>query len=71
MLGSSMAIVATGPRPGKTPISVPRTEPPKAYKRFCSVNATLKPSARLFNRSMSASQRARNDGHSGIVRFRP
>jgi hypothetical protein len=30
MDGSSMAMVATGPRPGSTPISVPSTVPKKA-----------------------------------------
>jgi hypothetical protein len=33
MLGSSIAMVATGPRPGSTPISVPSTAPPKAYSQ--------------------------------------
>src|SRR5574343_1230597 len=53
MLGSSIAMVATGPRPGSTPIRVPRTAPPKAYSRLVRVKAVWKPSARLFSRSMS------------------
>src|SRR2546423_10624814 len=48
-------MVATGPRPGSTPINVPSTEPKKAYSRFWRVNATPKPSARLCIRSMSCS----------------
>ena len=48
VIGSSMAIVASGPMPGSTPISVPRKQPTKQNHRFCSVNATLKPSIRLL-----------------------
>src|SRR4051812_21177616 len=52
MLGGSIAIVATGPSPGSTPISVPRTAPPNAYSRFWKVNATPKPSARFCSSSI-------------------
>src|SRR3990167_6953006 len=45
-------MVATGPRPGSTPISVPSTAPPKAYSRLVSVKATPKPSDRLLSKSM-------------------
>ena len=31
VIGSSMAMVATGPMPGSTPISVPRITPMKQY----------------------------------------
>ena len=31
--GSSMAMVAVGPRPGKTPIAVPRKTPDEAVKQ--------------------------------------
>src|SRR3990167_362235 len=48
-------MVATGPRPGSTPIKVPSTAPPKAYSRLVSVKATPRPSARLFKRSMCGS----------------
>ena len=47
-----MAMVATGPTPGSTPISVPRKHPMKAYIRFCIVKATLNPRDRLLMRSM-------------------
>ena len=40
VIGSSIAMVASGPMPGKTPISVPRSTPMKQYHRFCSVSAT-------------------------------
>src|SRR3569832_1995483 len=51
--GSSIAMVATGPMPGSTPISVPSTQPMKAYSRFSGVTATPKPIARLWKRSMA------------------
>jgi len=41
--GSSMAIVAIGPRPGKTPISVPSMAPRKAYQRLISDSEVWKP----------------------------
>src|SRR6185369_11919329 len=62
MDGSSIAIVATGPKPGSTPISVPRMQPKNAYSRFCSVNATPKPSARLCIRSMVGSSEVQEGG---------
>ncbi|CFO04972.1 Uncharacterised protein [Bordetella pertussis] len=51
-MGSSMAMVGTGPMPGNTPIRVPRMQPSNAYARFSGVNATEKPSIRLSNNSM-------------------
>src|SRR5687767_14740730 len=53
VIGSSIAIVASGPMPGSTPISVPRKTPMKQNHRFCSESATLKPRIRLLKRSMS------------------
>src|ERR1043166_1329498 len=47
VIGSSIAMVATGPIPGNTPISVPSITPMKQYHRFCRLSATLKPSPRL------------------------
>ena len=41
--GNSMAMVATGPRPGSTPTSVPSNAPTRQNNRFCGVMATLKP----------------------------
>src|SRR5688500_7003058 len=51
--GSSIAIVASGPMPGSTPIRVPSSTPMKQNHRFCSISATVKPKMRLLNRSMS------------------
>ena len=50
--GSSMAMVATGPRPGKTPTAVPTKTPIRQYIRFVSVSAVSKPRARLLKISM-------------------
>src|SRR3981189_1040031 len=53
VIGSSMAMVATGPMPGRTTISVPSMQPSSAYIRFWKETATLRPSARLLRRSIS------------------
>src|SRR3954452_21305019 len=51
-------MVATGPMPGSTPISVPSRQPMNAYSRLIGVTATPKPMERLVIRSMvSASSR--------------
>jgi hypothetical protein len=55
VIGRSMAIVAVGPMPGRTPISVPSSTPMKQKPRFWSVEAVAKPSERLSNRSMVGS----------------
>src|SRR5688500_17161136 len=55
VIGNSIAIVASGPMPGNTPISVPISTPMKQYIRFCSEKATPKPKMRLSNSSMTAS----------------
>src|SRR5215210_6371429 len=59
VIGSSIAIVASGPMPGNTPISVPRKQPMKQNHRFCSVNATPNPSDRLASKSISVSYEER------------
>src|SRR6478609_1638711 len=59
--GSSIAMVATGPMPGSTPISVPSTQPMKQYSRLMGVTATPKPVARLANSSMSLFPSARDE----------
>src|SRR5690554_4652610 len=51
-MGSSMAMVGTGPMPGSTPISVPSRQPSRQYARFSSVSATEKPSSRFSNSSI-------------------
>src|SRR5205085_5632922 len=48
VIGSSMAIVATGPMPGNTPISVPSRQPTRAKSRLIGVAATPKPMTRLW-----------------------
>src|SRR5262249_30649509 len=55
VIGSSIAMVATGPTPGRTPISVPRSTPIRAYSRLIGLIATPKPRTRLWKRSMRAS----------------
>src|SRR5262245_11363248 len=52
VIGSSMAIVASGPMPGSTPIRVPRNTPMKQYHRFWRVRATVKPNTRLLKSSI-------------------
>src|SRR6185436_15825174 len=52
VVGSSIAIVATGPIPGSTPISVPSSTPISAYIRLMGCSATPKPSMRWLTRSM-------------------
>ncbi len=49
VMGSNRAIVPTGPIPGKTPTTVPRTVPTKAKKRFIQERETLKPIKILWN----------------------
>src|SRR5688572_16236888 len=51
--GSSIAMVAIGPIPGSTPISVPTRQPNRQKPRLIGVAAAPKPVARLAKRSMS------------------
>jgi hypothetical protein len=44
--GRSMAMVPTGPNPGKTPMAVPKVTPMKQYRRFEKVRLIPKPSLR-------------------------
>src|SRR5258706_2162416 len=50
--GSSIAIVATGPMPGSTPINVPSTQLIRQNNRLSGVIATPKPITRLLKISM-------------------
>src|ERR1700694_2726476 len=52
VIGSSMAMVASGPTPGSTPTSVPTKAPTRHRKRFIPLRATPKPRARLLSRSV-------------------
>src|SRR5436190_2044827 len=55
VIGRSIAIVASGPMPGSTPIRVPRSTPRKQNQMFCQERATLKPRMRLWKSSMPLS----------------
>src|SRR4029077_10772622 len=50
--GSSIAIVASGPMPGSTPISVPTSAPIRHSPRLIGVTATPKPNQRFAKISM-------------------
>src|SRR5918992_1905774 len=47
VIGSSIAMVASGPIPGSTPIIVPAKTPMQQYIRFFSESATSKPRYRF------------------------
>src|SRR5918999_5081572 len=50
VMGSSNAIVAVGPMPGRTPTSVPSKTPRKQKKRFSGANAVVMPRPRSATR---------------------
>ena len=52
--GSSIAIVAGGPNPGSTPITVPSTTPITHIRRLFALNATWKPCIRPLKMSIAA-----------------
>jgi hypothetical protein len=54
VIGSSIAIVASGPIPGSTPISVPSSAPAKHSARFAGVSAIAKPWATWASSSMAS-----------------
>src|SRR5215470_2905957 len=51
--GKRIEIVATGPRPGRTPIMVPSTTPTKPYSRLTGASATENPRPRLSKNSIA------------------
>src|SRR3972149_6579394 len=55
VIGNSMAMVAIGPMPGSTPISVTSITPMKQKPRLIGVPAAPNPVARFANMSISAS----------------
>src|SRR4030081_314021 len=55
-----MAMVATGPMPGSTPIRVPSRHPARKKNRFCAVAAAANPTIRLLTMSMSAATEHRD-----------
>src|SRR5215471_6939146 len=60
--GSSKDIVATGPIPGRTPMSVPTNTPTKHARRLPGARVTVKPYARLARRSTRRSEAPEPDG---------
>src|SRR5262245_57248653 len=62
VIGSSIAMVAIGPTPGSTPISVPTRQPMKHRTRFIGLNATEKPVARWPIRSNMIASIAQEPG---------
>src|SRR5512145_2837472 len=60
--GISIAIVAMGPTPGSTPISVPTRQPTKPRKRLVGESAVAKPRARLLKSSMSVTHQPGSQG---------
>src|SRR5262249_49446683 len=54
VIGNSIAMVASGPRPGNTPTSVPTRAPIRQSVMFHPVRATPKPRTKLWKRSVIA-----------------
>jgi hypothetical protein len=65
VIGSSIAMVATGPMPGSTPIRVPSSTPISAYSKWMGVNATPKPRIRLLRMSIASPDQLNAAGHMG------
>jgi len=63
--GSSIAMVATGPIPGRTPISVPRTQPIRQYNKLIGVTATPKKQDRVGGHAHE-NEKARRDKRRAI-----
>ncbi len=61
VIGSSIATVTAGPRPGNTPIAVPSAQPTKAHIRLIGVPAVAKPPARLVSSSCIRASRCRSN----------
>src|SRR5262252_3963501 len=55
--GRIMAMVVSGPIPGRTPIAVPITQPRKHSTMFCHVNAIPKPITILDRMSIMSERR--------------
>ena len=53
VIGSSIATVTAGPRPGSTPMAVPSAQPTKAHSRLIGVPAVAKPPQQLVQSSMA------------------
>src|SRR4030088_190434 len=55
--GRIIAIVVSGPMPGRTPIAVPITQPKKHRPMFCQLSATPKPMMMLAKMSVISERR--------------
>src|SRR5688572_14225405 len=56
VMGSSIATVTAGPRPGSTPMAVPSAQPRKDHIRLIGVAAEAKPASSWFQVSMRPSR---------------
>ncbi len=54
VIGNSMAMVADGPMPGNTPMSVPSVTPSRHSNSDCRLSATLNPRRIPSNISMGS-----------------
>src|SRR5688572_2379498 len=68
--GSSIAIVAGGPRPGITPTTVPSTTPRKHHSRFIGSRATANPCSRPERTSTLGELHAEREREHGVERRR-
>src|SRR6516162_4314043 len=59
--GRIIAMVVSGPIPGRTPIAVPITQPRKHSAMFCQVSATPKPIIMLDKTSSMSERRPKRD----------
>src|SRR6266446_4252401 len=59
--GRIIAMVVSGPIPGRTPIAVPITQPKKHSAMFCQVSATPKPITMLDRMSSMSERRPKRD----------
>src|SRR5918999_4764662 len=53
--GIKIAVPAAGPRPGSTPMNVPRTQPMRAKARYCRLSAAVRPAVRCASVSIACS----------------
>src|SRR6185295_2507832 len=63
VIGRIIAMVVSGPMPGRTPIAVPITQPKKHKPIFCQVSATPNPMTMLDNRSSTSESRRPQRDH--------
>jgi hypothetical protein len=68
--GSRIAVPATGPMPGSTPISIPSRQPVSAKSRFVGCMAVAKPAMRRSKPVMTADYQLYRPTGSGWLRMR-